>query len=449
MGYLARLLADPGREIPVTAFADAGTQHSIDPLEAFEAGLLASDGTDLGPVLDATAKIAYRERLAELRSEIDEAQQFHDPERASRSRVEHDAILDELASATGLGGRDRRQGSHVERVRLSVTRAIKRAVVRIAEHDRGLGQHFEASVHTGRARVSIAPSEACSALARRETGWIVGRTVRRPEGWKCRRFQPFRPGSAEEACGWFVGREAELGWLVDRWTRPLRAARARPGDGRGWIGKTRLVGEFARRAYQEGALVLHGRCDEDGTAAFQPWVEALDVYAAGCPPAALRLQTLVSGRELTRLLPTLRQRLPELPLPVSGDAVAERYWLFEAVRDFLARMAEKRRVLLVLDDLHWADRPTLLLLRHIVRARVPAPILIVGTYRSDELDGRKQFGGDVSGVAARAAWGSRRVQWPQRDRDGVDDRGLDRHRRRTERGAHALGTDRGAPLFPP
>jgi hypothetical protein len=96
----------------------------------------------------------------------------------------------------------------------------------------------------------------------------------------------------------------------------------------------------------------------------------------------------VSGRELTRLLPSLRQRLPELPLPVSGDAVAERYWLFEAVRDFLARMAEKRRVLLVLDDLHWADRPTLLLLKHIVRARTPAPLLIVGTYRSDELDGR-------------------------------------------------------------
>jgi tetratricopeptide (TPR) repeat protein len=383
MGYLARLLADPGREIPVTAFADHGTEDPFAALGSFDAGLVSSIGSDLGPALDAQAKLAYRERLAELRAEMDEADKFHDPERASRSRVEYEAIVEELASATGLGGRDRRQGSPVERVRLSVTRTIRRAVKRIAEHDRALGQHFATSVHTGRVCV-YRPAQGLAVRWHVATRDASSAAASRVEPLEAPTFPAFPPGLAEE--NQFIGREAELRRLKDHWTRDF-AGRCELilVTGEAGIGKTRLVGEFARRAYVEGALVLHGRCDEDGVGAYQPWVESLEGYAAACPATVLRQQASASGRELARLLPSLRQRLPDLPLPASGDAVAERYWLFESVRDFLARISEKRRVLLVLDDLHWADRPTLLLLKHLVRAQMPAPVMIVGTYRSGEL----------------------------------------------------------------
>jgi hypothetical protein len=118
-------------------------------LVAGAAGLLASAETDgVGPVLDAQAKAEYR-RLIDLRADLEEAERFNDPERASRMREEIERITDQLAAAVGLGGRDREVASHTERARLLVTQAIKAAIKKIARRHPALAEHLTATIRTG------------------------------------------------------------------------------------------------------------------------------------------------------------------------------------------------------------------------------------------------------------------------------------------------------------
>lgn len=150
MGYLAQLLAHPNDDIGVLALAAEAPAVPPSAADIIEAGPV-DDGSALGaPLLDEQARHAYRERLADLRDEIGEAETFHDPERLAQARAEQQAILDELTAATGLHGRDRRAGTPTERARLNVTRAIRGSIARLAEHDRELGEHLTACIHTGR-----------------------------------------------------------------------------------------------------------------------------------------------------------------------------------------------------------------------------------------------------------------------------------------------------------
>jgi pimeloyl-ACP methyl ester carboxylesterase len=151
------------------------------------------------------------------------------------------------------------------------------------------------------------------------------------------------------------------------------------------IGKTRLAAEFALAAHAEGATVLFGRTDEESGLAYQPLVEALRHYVAACPLAELEAQARATGAELLRLVPELAQRLPDLSAPPPAEPDSERYRLFDAFAALLAEASRACPVVLVLDDLHWADRATLLLLKHIVRSPEPSPLLILGTYRETEL----------------------------------------------------------------
>ncbi len=150
VGYLAELLAHPDQEIEVLALAGGGSTERASSAEAADAGLAPSSDFDGDPLLDEQAKRAYRERLEDLRGEIDEADAFNDPERSARARAEYEVIVEELAAASGLGGRDRRAGTPGERARLNVTRAIRSAIARVAEHDAVLGEHLSACVQTGR-----------------------------------------------------------------------------------------------------------------------------------------------------------------------------------------------------------------------------------------------------------------------------------------------------------
>jgi tetratricopeptide (TPR) repeat protein len=136
LGHLARLLGNPGRE-----------WHALD-LAAGDAARGERD-SDAGPVLDEQAKAAYRRRLGELIAELEEAERWADRERAARARAEVDALTGQLASAVGLGGRDRRLPSATERARVNVTKAIRTAIRRIAEHDPALGEHLTRTVRTG------------------------------------------------------------------------------------------------------------------------------------------------------------------------------------------------------------------------------------------------------------------------------------------------------------
>jgi hypothetical protein len=144
--YLSRLLAEPGREMLALELAQQGQARTLAHIEP---GLRTTDLGDAGAHLDDQAKQAYRQRLHALQEELDEAESWNDLERADRAREEMGMLASELGRAVGLGGRDRASSSASERARLSVTRAIRLSMARIAEHSAGLGDHFETTIRTG------------------------------------------------------------------------------------------------------------------------------------------------------------------------------------------------------------------------------------------------------------------------------------------------------------
>jgi DNA-binding SARP family transcriptional activator len=195
-----------------------------------------------------------------------------------------------------------------------------------------------------------------------------------------------------------VGRRqelAELGRLWERAERGLVSGSVSPGQhaqrivclaGEAGIGKTRLAAELARRVHDDGGVVLAGRAPREALVAYQPLLEALRHYFAVAPLEELRAAVADFGPELARLVPELRRRVPEVTPEPSGDSEGERYRLFEAVVGLLGAICATAPVLMVLDDLHWADRPTLLLLRHLARAPQPARLLILVAYRVEDTD---------------------------------------------------------------
>ena len=142
---------------------------------------------------------------------------------------------------------------------------------------------------------------------------------------------------------------------------------------------------MARAAFEAGAVVLLGRCDEDLGVPYGPFVEALSHYVTHAPEEALRAHVQSLGAELAKIVPALRQRLGELPAPQSADPDTERYLLYNAVVGLLGQVSEDKPLVLVLDDLQWADKPSLQLLRHVVANTTALRLLIVGTYRHSEL----------------------------------------------------------------
>src|SRR6185437_15975215 len=145
---LAVLLAAPGREVAATDLVSG-------PASAAAPGLAAL-GAD--PVLDDQARAAYRTRLARLDEELAEADTHQDIERSARLAAERDALIGELAHATGLGGRSRRLGDVTERARSTVTARIRDAIGRIDRVHPELGRHLRASIVTG-SRCSYRPAE--------------------------------------------------------------------------------------------------------------------------------------------------------------------------------------------------------------------------------------------------------------------------------------------------
>ena len=181
----------------------------------------------------------------------------------------------------------------------------------------------------------------------------------------------------------FVGRDGDLDRLGQLW-KEVAAGQLRMTllAGEPGVGKTRLAAELARTVHEQGATVLVGRCDEDLGVPYQPFVEALRHFVDHASPLAERLGRY--GGELARLVPELNQRVPGLPDPLRSDPEMERYRLFDAMATWLTAASADEPVLLVLDDLQWAAKPTLLLLRHIVRTG-SGRLLLLGTYRDTEL----------------------------------------------------------------
>ena len=146
--FLASLLAAPGIDVHALELTrlispNAGAGRTRD-------SSLSTDGLgDAGPILDAEAKSAYRQRLLDIRVERDEAENWNDPERLARLIAEEEALTHELTVALGMGGRDRAVNSAAERARVSVTRAIRSALLRIRLESPALGEHLEATIRTG------------------------------------------------------------------------------------------------------------------------------------------------------------------------------------------------------------------------------------------------------------------------------------------------------------
>lgn len=185
----------------------------------------------------------------------------------------------------------------------------------------------------------------------------------------------------------FTGRERERELMWAAWKEAsIGEPRTVLVSGEPGIGKTRLAAEIAAQAHRAGATVLYGRSDEDLEVPYQPFVEALR-WAATCTPAgALRTSLGRFPGDLVRLLPELPGLVSDLEPPLSAEPEVERYRLFEAVASWLVAAGEPHGVVLVVDDLHWAARPTLLLLRHIVGRAEPGRVMVVGTYRDTDVD---------------------------------------------------------------
>ncbi len=183
-----------------------------------------------------------------------------------------------------------------------------------------------------------------------------------------------------------VGREDELQFIGDAYKRVVsdEGREVLLVSGEAGLGKTTLVAEAARMAFEDGACVLFGHCEEDLANPYQFFAEALGHYVSHASNEEVRSHLEAHGTELSRLVPTLRT-LPGLAASKATDADSERYLLFAATVGMLASISKQQPVILVLDDLQWADKGSLSLLRHLATADQLSRILILATYRDSEL----------------------------------------------------------------
>ena len=187
--------------------------------------------------------------------------------------------------------------------------------------------------------------------------------------------------------GELVGRDEQLAAL-DRALAGAAAGRGRlvlvagePG-----IGKTRLAEEVARQAAARGVRVAWGRCWEgEGAPAFWPWVQVVRELLAGVAPEQLGALLGRSGGELSQLLPELKELVPGLEPPPVVELAVVRFRLYQAVTGLLRRLGEAGPLLVVVDDLHWADVASLGLLGFLAGELKAARLVVLGTYRDVEV----------------------------------------------------------------
>lgn len=189
------------------------------------------------------------------------------------------------------------------------------------------------------------------------------------------------PAALESALrGPFVGRatvvaEALSSWQAGRWRAMFVAGE--PG-----IGKTRLVAEFADGAHASGATVIVGRCDPDVSAPYRPWIEALSGLSDALSDEQFASLLAPQLAELTRLVPAIAQRAGRMNDEITVDADTRHAMIVDAVAALLELAAP---IVVVLDDLHWIDRRSLQLLRHVVQRNLDGAV-VVATYRDTDID---------------------------------------------------------------
>jgi DNA-binding SARP family transcriptional activator len=226
--------------------------------------------------------------------------------------------------------------------------------------------------------------------------WSVRWTARR------RVAVPFPVALLVDGGAALAGREAELAGLRAAWEDA--AGGRRRGvflSGEPGIGKTRLAAEVAGYAREREGVVLYGRCDDGLAAPAQPFAQALGTYAAACPVDELRVQLGGHASDLVALLPELTARLPGLAEPAPAEPDVKRLRTLEAATALLEAAGAAGPVLLVLDDLHWADDLSLMHLQHLLRAQAAMRLLVLAAYRDTEPSRSALLGDVVTGLARR------------------------------------------------
>ncbi len=188
------------------------------------------------------------------------------------------------------------------------------------------------------------------------------------------------------AGGVFVGREQELDELRGAADEALGGrAQLVLLAGEPGIGKTRTAEEVATFARLRGANVHWGRCHEsEGAPPYWPWVQAIRSYVREADPVALAWEMGAGAPEIARVVPEVAESVGEATSEL-GEDEQSRFAFFDAISTFLASASASRPLVVVLDDLHWADEPSLLLLEFIARALSSSSLLLIGTYRDVEL----------------------------------------------------------------
>jgi predicted ATPase len=185
----------------------------------------------------------------------------------------------------------------------------------------------------------------------------------------------------------FAGRSRELATLRMLTPRAdgegLRCALV---GGEAGSGKSRLVHEFAREASGAGALVLYGACDSVVRRPYGPFVDALDQLVRELDGESLAAALGANGQELARLLPDLAHQVGEPPILVEADPDTQRHRLHAAVDELLALAGRRTPLVVVIEDCHWADTQSLLLLRHLARGASGARALVLATFRDTEAE---------------------------------------------------------------
>jgi class 3 adenylate cyclase/tetratricopeptide (TPR) repeat protein len=153
------------------------------------------------------------------------------------------------------------------------------------------------------------------------------------------------------------------------------------------VGKSRLVRETAAIAERLGMAVYTGNClDMQSPPPYQPTIDHLEQAARAASHEGFRTALGVNAPEVAKLLPALRQRYDDIPPSPDLTPEQERRYMLSGVGEFIERAAHNQPMVLTFEDLHWADESTLLLLRHIGDRAMSVPVLVVGTFRDDELE---------------------------------------------------------------
>ena len=185
----------------------------------------------------------------------------------------------------------------------------------------------------------------------------------------------------------FVGRQQE----IDELKSALEDALSGPGRlvmlaGEPGIGKTRTAQELAAYAESRETQVLWGWCyEETGAPPYWPWLQPLRSYIQQQDPNQLRSQMGPSAAHIAEIIPEVGEKLPGLEPPPALEPEQARFRLFDSITTFLKNATQFQPLMLVLDDLHWADKPSLLLLQFLARQLRESRLLVVCCYRDVEL----------------------------------------------------------------